>query len=75
VGLEVGRGRSLDSVLAGKDTVAEGVITTRSAHALARREDVEMPIVDAVHKVLFESQPARDAIGALMTRELRPETD
>jgi glycerol-3-phosphate dehydrogenase (NAD(P)+) len=75
VGLEVGRGRSLDSVLAGKDTVAEGVITTRSAHALARREDVEMPIVDAVHKVLFESQPARDAIGALMARELRPETD
>jgi glycerol-3-phosphate dehydrogenase len=34
-----------------------------------------MPIVDAVHKVLFEEQPARDAIGALMTRELRPETD
>ncbi len=75
VGVEVGRGRTVDSVMAGKETVAEGVTTARSAFALAKREGVEMPIVDAVHKVLFEGQPARDAIGALMTRELRPESD
>ncbi len=75
VGVEVGRGVPLDDVLAGKETVAEGVVTTRSAHALAAREEVEMPIVDAVHKVLFEGQAARDAIGALMARELRPESD
>lgn len=75
VGVEVGRGTALDVVLAGKETVAEGVTTARSALALANREGVEMPIVEAVNKVLFEGQPARDAIGALMTRELRPETD
>lgn len=75
VGFEVGRGAALEAVLAGKETVAEGVTTARSAHALAAREGVEMPIVDAVHRVLFEGQPARDAIGALMTRGLRPETD
>lgn len=75
VGFEVGRGAALEAVLAGKETVAEGVTTARSAHALAAREGVEMPIVDAVHRVLFEGQPARDAIGALMTRGLRPESD
>jgi glycerol-3-phosphate dehydrogenase (NAD(P)+) len=75
VGVEIGRGSTLEKVLAGKETVAEGVVTTRSAHALAAREEVEMPIVDAVQKVLFDGQPARDAIGALMTRELRPESD
>jgi glycerol-3-phosphate dehydrogenase (NAD(P)+) len=75
VGVEVGKGQSLDAVLAGRETVAEGVTTARSAFALAEREGVEMPIVEAVHRVLFESQPPRDAIGALMTRELRPETD
>lgn len=75
VGLEVGRGIPLEKVLAGKETVAEGVVTTRSAHALAAREGVEMPIVDAVQKVLFDGQPARDAIAALMARELRPESD
>jgi len=75
VGVEIGRGASLEKVLAGKETVAEGVVTTRSAHALAAREEVEMPIVDAVQKVLFDGQPARDAIGALMARELRAEID
>jgi glycerol-3-phosphate dehydrogenase len=34
-----------------------------------------MPIVDAVNRVLFEGQPARSAIGELMTRELRAEVD
>lgn len=75
VGVEVGRGVPLEEVLAGRETVAEGVVTTLSAHALAARENVEMPIVDAAYRVLFENQPARDAIGALMTRELRAETD
>ena len=75
VGVEIGRGASLEKVLEGKETVAEGVVTTRSAHALAAREEVEMPIVDAVQKVLFDGQAARDAIGALMARELRAESD
>lgn len=75
VGVEIGRGSSLEKVLAGKETVAEGVVTTRSAHALAAREEVEMPIVDAVQRVLFDGQAARDAISALMARELRPESD
>jgi glycerol-3-phosphate dehydrogenase len=34
-----------------------------------------MPIVDAVYRVLFEGHAPRDAIGSLMTRELRSETD
>jgi len=75
VGVEVGRGATLEQVLAGKETVAEGVVTTRSAHALAAREEVEMPIVDAVQRVLFEGQSARDAISELMARELKAETD
>jgi glycerol-3-phosphate dehydrogenase (NAD(P)+) len=75
VGMEIGKGRTLDEALAGKETVAEGVLTTQSARALAEREGVEMPIVNAVARTLFEGQPARDAIAELMTRELRPEQD
>ncbi len=51
------------------------MITTQSAHALAAREGIEMPIVAAVHRILFEQQAPRDAIAALMTRELRAERD
>lgn len=75
VGLEIGRGRALAEVLAGRDTVAEGVTTTESAKALAEREGVEMPIVAAVHRVLFERQPARWALVELMSRGLRGEED
>ena len=75
VGVEVGKGRTLEEVLRGKETVAEGVVTAQSARELAAREGVEMPIVDTVNRVLFEGQPAKSAIAALMSRELRAEVD
>jgi glycerol-3-phosphate dehydrogenase (NAD(P)+) len=75
VGVEVGKGRTLEEVLRDKETVAEGVVTAQSARELAAREGVEMPIVDTVNRVLFEGQPARSAIAALMSRELRAEVD
>ena len=75
IGVEVGKGRSLDEALAKRETVAEGVATAQSARDLAARHGVDMPIVDMVNRVLFEGQPARGAIAALMTRELRAEVD
>ena len=73
VGIEIGRGATLSEVLQGRETVAEGVTTTESAKALAAREGIEMPIVNAVHRVLFEKQPARWALVELMTRDLKGE--
>ncbi|MGH7578344.1 MAG: NAD(P)H-dependent glycerol-3-phosphate dehydrogenase, partial [Longimicrobiales bacterium] len=73
VGRELGRGRTLDEILASMNMVAEGVDTTRAALALARREGVEMPIVEEVHAVLFEGRTALDALDNLMTRDPKPE--
>jgi glycerol-3-phosphate dehydrogenase (NAD(P)+) len=75
VGMAVGQGATLARALEGKETVAEGVATTRSALALAAREGVEMPIVATVNRVLFEGYPARLTVGELMSRELRAEQD
>lgn len=75
VGVEIGKGRGLAEVLAGVESVAEGVRNTESAWSLAQRCGVDMPIVAAVHRVLFAGQPPRAAIEALMTRELRAERD
>jgi glycerol-3-phosphate dehydrogenase (NAD(P)+) len=75
VGVAVGKGATLDEALAGKETVAEGVATTRSALALADREGVEMPIVTMVHRVLFDGHSAQRAVADLMSRELRAEQD
>jgi glycerol-3-phosphate dehydrogenase (NAD(P)+) len=62
-------------VLAATESVAEGVTTTESARALARREGVDMPIVEAVARILFEQLAPRDALADLMGRELRAERD
>ncbi|MFP5354169.1 MAG: NAD(P)H-dependent glycerol-3-phosphate dehydrogenase [Gemmatimonadota bacterium] len=75
VGMEVGKGRPLEEVLAATESVAEGVTTTSSARALAERRGVDMPIVAAVSRILFEQQAPRDALADLMGRELRPERD
>ena len=73
VGVELGKGRTLDQVLSEMTMIAEGVETTRAAHALAQRADIEMPIVAVVHGVLFEGMAARDALENLMMREPKAE--
>jgi glycerol-3-phosphate dehydrogenase (NAD(P)+) len=73
VGVELGRGRALEEVLGGMTMVAEGVRTARSAYALAQREDVEMPIVEEVHALLFEGRDPREAVERLMLRAPKPE--
>lgn len=72
-GEAIGRGRSLDEYLHSTQSVVEGVATTKSVMALARRHGIEVPITAAVHAVLFEALPPRDAIARLMEREPKPE--
>ncbi|HEX2187265.1 MAG TPA: NAD(P)H-dependent glycerol-3-phosphate dehydrogenase [Longimicrobiaceae bacterium] len=73
VGVELGQGRSLQEILGGMTQVAEGVRTSRSARDLARRQGIEMPIVEAVHAVLFEDLDPRAAVERLMLREPKAE--
>ncbi len=75
LGYALGQGETLASAQAGRVTVAEGVPTARSAHALALARGVEMPIVGAVYRILFDDESPRDAIERLMTRDLRGERD
>jgi glycerol-3-phosphate dehydrogenase (NAD(P)+) len=73
VGEQIGKGRKLDDVLGKMDSVAEGVPTTKAVMELARRYNVEMPITEAVHAVLFEGKDVIHALTDLMTREPKPE--
>jgi glycerol-3-phosphate dehydrogenase (NAD(P)+) len=73
VGFKLGQGRTLKEVLSEMRMVAEGVETTRAAHALAEREGIEMPIVAEVHAVLFEERPPEEAVRKLMLREPKAE--
>ncbi len=74
VGLKVARGRRLEDILKETVTVAEGVRTTKAAAALAQRFQVEMPIVQCVHAMLFEGKPPTDVVADLMSRSAKEET-
>ncbi len=73
VGFRLGKGEKLKDILNTK-TVAEGVLTSKSAHNLARKIGVETPIIDQVYKVLYEDKDPKDAVEELMTRELKSES-
>jgi glycerol-3-phosphate dehydrogenase (NAD(P)+) len=53
--------------------VAEGVSNARSIRRLAERTSVEMPIVTAVCRVLYEGAPANAMVEELLNRELKSE--
>ena len=73
VGEEMGKGNTLDRVLAGMVMVAEGVRTTRSAVSLAKVLEVEMPIAQEVYQILFDGKSPKQAIKDLMLRSRKPE--
>ncbi|MEP6996910.1 MAG: NAD(P)H-dependent glycerol-3-phosphate dehydrogenase [Betaproteobacteria bacterium] len=73
VGLGLGRGENLAAILAALGHVAEGVSAARATHALAGALGVDMPICEAVYRVLYESMPPRRAVEALLAREPGPE--
>jgi glycerol-3-phosphate dehydrogenase (NAD(P)+) len=73
VGLGLAAGQPLDAILANLGHVAEGVPSARAAVSLADRHGVDMPICTAVHAVLFDAFPAREAVERLLSRDPKSE--
>ena len=75
LGLEIGRGRTLQDILQERTSVAEGVDTARAAAELARKCGVEMPIVKMVCACLFDRLDPRDALARIMDRPVKAEIE
>lgn len=73
VGEQLGRGRSIDEIVAEMHMVAEGVKTSRVVMELAEQYEVEMPIAEQVYRVIHEGQPATEAYRGLLGRRQRRE--
>ena len=73
VGFRIGQGEKLDDIINSMNMVAEGVKTTKSVKDWAEKNNVEMPITQAVYSVLFENMDPRDALYKLMTRDPKDE--
>lgn len=74
VGLALGQGQQLDAILKGWAWSPRASTTPLSAHRLAQREGVEMPITAMMHAILYENS-VRAAVDALMQRDLKAERD
>jgi glycerol-3-phosphate dehydrogenase (NAD(P)+) len=73
VGVRLGRGEKLETILAGMQAVAEGVRTSRAALTLARRYQVDMPIIQEINAVLYDDKTCRKAVSDLMERDAKSE--
>lgn len=73
VGVQLGQGQRLTHILAGMTMVAEGVGTCRAAYQLGRKHNVDLPIVNKMYEILYESKDPRQAIRELMERPLTSE--
>ena len=71
LGVALGEGKSLKEILGDRIAVTEGVHTTKSTLALAKKNAVDMPIVEAVNQCLNEGLSIDDAINDMLKRPFR----
>ena len=67
-GVLIGKGYTLEEAVSEVKMVVEGAVSAKAALALAKKYDVDMPIVEAVNQVLFDNKPAEEAMWELMER-------
>ena len=72
-GMLMGQGYTMQQAMDEVKMVVEGVYSAKAAIALAKKYDVDMPIIEAVNKVLFEDKQAKEAVTELMMRDKRSE--
>ncbi len=73
LGTRLGKGETLDDIMKGAKTVAEGVKTSRAARDLSIKYDIDMPIVDEVYQLLYLGKDPKQGVKDLMSRELTEE--
>jgi glycerol-3-phosphate dehydrogenase (NAD(P)+) len=73
-GQKIGEGQSLADLTAKRKTVVEGYKTTAAFKELCEKKGIEAPILREVYRILYDNKRPADALGALMTRELKRET-
>ena len=72
-GYLMGQGKTAKEAMDEVKMVVEGVYSAKAALSLAKKYNVEMPIVEKVNEILFEDKMAKDALEELMTRDKKSE--
>lgn len=72
-GILLGQGKSLKETLDAVHMTVEGVNTAKAAYEMAKKYNIEMPIVNEAYNIIYNGTDARDAVLSLMRREKREE--
>lgn len=72
-GYLIGKGYTMQEAMDEVKMVVEGVYSAKAAMGLAKKYDVELPIIEQVNKVLFEGKNAAEAVNELMQRDKKLE--
>lgn len=75
VGSRIGQGEPVSQIMGNMKMVAEGVYATEIVHMLAIEKKVEMPITDAVYRILYEEASPRAMVDEIMVRPPKQEED
>lgn len=72
-GVLIGQGKSMQEAMDEVQMIVEGVYSAKAAYALAKKYNVEVPIIEYVNRILFENLSAKDTVIELMSREKKDE--
>ena len=72
-GILIGQGKTMEEAMAEVKMVVEGVYSAKAAMGLAKKYNVELPIIEQVNEVLFNNKPAAEAVRDLMIRDKKIE--
>ncbi len=73
VGEKLGQGKSIQHITRNMDMVAEGISTVKALFKLAQQFRVEMPITNAVYRIIYKGQKSHQAVTDLMNRKIKSE--
>lgn len=72
-GILIGQGKTMEEAMAEVQMVVEGVYSAKAAMGLAKKYDVQLPIIEQVNAILFEGKSADSAVKELMLRDKKVE--
>lgn len=72
-GILIGQGKTMEEAMEEVKMVVEGVYSAKAAMGLAKKYDVELPIIEQVNEVLFHGKSAADAVKDVMIRDKKIE--
>lgn len=74
-GILIGQGKTPEQAMDEVGAVVEGYYATKSAYQMAKKLNVEMPIIQAAHAVLYQGMEAAQVVSALLHRSKKPESE